>query len=169
MTDSFDKRYDDVQFGEILEEIPFQKFMKLGKQILKEEYAQIQRMTARAVFRTMDRTDENTKFETAEISRPEYNVSFDKSEQKESSIHFGLFGNEITAYDISRTDEKFLSEWGKLSTIEQEQYQRFMDNADISTLSNINCEKLSIEQIDKYMPVVFFIVFPTKSIILYKV
>ncbi len=198
------------------EEKSFRKLMELGEPISIEEYAEIQQSDrfgqsiavnfddytakyytvndGKGGFSDGDRTDENTKFETVEIPRP--NVSLDKSEQKESPIHFGLFGNGITAYDISRTDaqtndypvvahiseegvvkiydnsisaedmeqineqaksarEKFLNNWNMLSP--EQKYQKLLNNADISTLSNINREKLSMEEkIEKYMPFVFF-------------
>lgn len=37
------------------------------------------------------------------IAKQKYNVTFE-AEKTESSIHFGLLGNGITAYDVSRTD-----------------------------------------------------------------
>ncbi len=115
---------------------------------------------------------------------------------EESPIHFGLFGNGITAYDVSRTDpetndyptvahiseegavkiyddslsaedierineqaqparEKFMSDWNKLSVTVQ--YQRLLDNADITTSVNVMNDKISTEEkIAKYMPFVFF-------------
>ena len=39
------------------------------------------------------------------IAKQKYNVVFE-SEKPESSIHFGLLGNGITAYDVSRTDKE---------------------------------------------------------------
>ncbi len=47
--------------------------------------------------------EELTEKAFAAIAKEKYHVSFEP-EQKESSIHFGLFGNGITAYDTSRTD-----------------------------------------------------------------
>ena len=48
--------------------------------------------------------EEQTEKAFAVIAKNEYNVSFDEPAKKESSIHFGLLGNGITAYDVSRTD-----------------------------------------------------------------
>ncbi|MCM1530411.1 MAG: toprim domain-containing protein, partial [Alistipes sp.] len=39
------------------------------------------------------------------IAKQKYNVTFE-AEKTESSIHFGLLGNGITAYDVSRTDKE---------------------------------------------------------------
>ncbi len=49
--------------------------------------------------------EEQTEKAFAVIAKQKYNVSFEP-EKPESSIHFGLLGNGITAYDVSRTDKE---------------------------------------------------------------
>lgn len=47
--------------------------------------------------------EQQTEKAFACIAKQKYNVTFE-TEKPESSIHFGLLGNGITAYDVSRTD-----------------------------------------------------------------
>lgn len=47
--------------------------------------------------------EQQTEKAFACIAKQKYNVTFE-AEKTESSIHFGLLGNGITAYDVSRTD-----------------------------------------------------------------
>lgn len=49
--------------------------------------------------------EEQTEKAFACIAKQKYNVTFE-TEKPESSIHFGLLGNGITAYDVSRTDKE---------------------------------------------------------------
>lgn len=49
--------------------------------------------------------EEQTEKAFACIAKQKYNVTFE-AEKPESSIHFGLLGNGITAYDVSRTDKE---------------------------------------------------------------
>ncbi len=63
----------------------------------------IQRKIKKALYEILGDED-NTEKAFASIADMKYN--FKVETEKESPIHFGLFGNGITAYDISRTDKE---------------------------------------------------------------
>ncbi|MBR7083631.1 MAG: hypothetical protein IKI37_00380, partial [Oscillospiraceae bacterium] len=73
-----------------------------------------------------------------------------------------LYTDDISPENIERINEqaqaqrdKFMESWNALSA--EQQFQKLLDNADISTNINIHREKLNMEQtIEKYMPYVFF-------------
>lgn len=63
----------------------------------------IQRKIKKALY---DILGDEEKAEKAFISIADMKYNFKVEKEKESPIHFGLFGNGITAYDISRTDKE---------------------------------------------------------------
>ena len=184
-------------------ERPFIDLDKMGIRISEAEFAEIEQSDRVNYSAEFDFNNRNVQVtEINGIAEPDRNsenisvktISLDKSE---NSLHFGLFGNGITAYDTARIDpethdyttiahisdegnirlytddissddmerinaqaqsqrDKFMAEWDSLSP--EQQYQRLLDRADISTTVNIGRENsLSMEQkIDKYMPYVFF-------------
>ena len=175
----------------------------MGTRISEAEFAEIEQSDRVIFLADFDLNNKSVKVtEINGIADPDRNgentsVKTINLEQPESTLHFGLFGNGITAYDTARiapethdyttiahisdegnirlyTDDishenmerineqsqsqrdKFMAEWDSLSP--EQQYQRLLDRADISTAVNISRENsLSMEQkIDKYMPYVFF-------------
>lgn len=73
-----------------------------------------------------------------------------------------VYDENISAEDMERINseaklarEKFMTNWNMLSP--EQQFQRLLDRADISTAINIGREQFSMAQkIEKYMPFVFF-------------
>ncbi|MBP3760305.1 MAG: hypothetical protein J6I55_02330, partial [Ruminococcus sp.] len=73
-----------------------------------------------------------------------------------------LYTDDISPENMERINEqaqsqqdKFMENWNILSA--EQQFQKLLDNADISTNINIHLEKLDMAQtIEKYMPYVFF-------------
>lgn len=68
--------------------------------------------------------EQQTEKAFAVIAKNKYNVSF----EPESSIHFGLLGNGITAYDVSRTDKE-TNDYPTVAHISPEGVVRIYDNS----------------------------------------
>ena len=150
---------------------------------------------ANALFETLIDRKRELEIQKTEIQETAANKENDSKKNK-SSIHFGMLGNGITVYDISKTDkitndyptvahisdegninyynnnlkaedialiekqaerqkEEFTENWNKLSITDK--YSKIFDEANITQLTAITKEKLSMEEkVKKYEHSVIF-------------